>query len=133
MLYTLIASVAVLAQEGGNVDFGDLIPVLTALTGITTGFFAARRGEKTDKLQNDQAEITSLIQGYTNQIAAYSGIVESLQQEVLRMRTQFDQDRSVWNEEKDAFNSEERKLRARLKDTKNDLEYLQDAKQDKTG
>lgn len=88
------------AAKSSGLDFGTLAPIITALTGLGTGFFAARRSEKADKVQAAQGEIAQLIQGYTNQISAYSSIVESLQSEVARLRTQFDDDRKDWEDEK---------------------------------
>lgn len=87
-------------QSGVTIDFAALTPFLTAVSGIVMGFLAARRSEKADKVQQEQTEVTSLIQGYTNQIAAYSEIVKSLQTEVSRLRTQFDVDRDEWERER---------------------------------
>lgn len=88
------------ADAGASVSIRDLAPLLTAICGSLTGFYAAKRTERADKLQSEQSELNALMQGYANQISAYSGIVESLQQEVLRLRTQFDVDRQAWELEK---------------------------------
>lgn len=96
MLSILLAA----ADAGSSVALKDLTPFVTAISGALTGFLAAKRSAKADKVQYEQNELTSLMQGYTNQISAYSGIVESLQQEVLRLRTQFDLDRTAWDLEK---------------------------------
>lgn len=95
----LIAQAAA-EQKNTGVDLAALTPFLTAVSGIVMGFLAARRSEKADKVQGQQNEITSLIQGYTNQIAAYSDIVTSLQSEVTRLHTQFDLDRKEWEDDK---------------------------------
>lgn len=88
------------AAQSSSVDFGTLAPFITAISGLATGFFAARRSEKADKVQAAQGEIAQLITGYTNQISAYSSIVNSLQSEVARLRTQFDDDRKEWEDER---------------------------------
>lgn len=88
------------ADAGASISLRDLAPLLTAVSGAFTGFYAAKRTEKADRIQSEQTELSALMQGYANQIAAYSGIVDTLQQEVLRLRTQFDAERATWEVEK---------------------------------
>jgi flagellar biosynthesis chaperone FliJ len=100
------------AAAGTTVDLGSMIPLLTAVSGIMMGFMAARRSEKADKVQQENSEVTSLIQGYTNQIGAYSDIVRSLQNEIARLRAQMDEDREIWEQERQQSTRD----RASLKD-----------------
>lgn len=96
----LLALAATDANAGASISLRDLAPLLTAVSGAFTGFYAAKRTEKADRIHTEQTELSALMQGYTNQIAAYSGIVDTLQQEVLRLRTQFDLERASWETEK---------------------------------
>ncbi len=124
----IIAFIALLtaaaSDQGVTIDFAALTPFITAISGIVMGFLAARRSEKADKVQQEQTEVTSLIQGYTNQIAAYSEIVKSLQTEVSRLRTQFDLDRDEWERERTEINSQRASLEKKLTSMERELRTL---------
>lgn len=80
--------------------------VIVAFFGVVTAWLTTRRGEKSDKIQQEQAEVASLIKGYTDQIAAYTGIVTGLQAEVSRLREQYEADRAIWDADRHAWKAE---------------------------
>lgn len=116
------------AEAGASISLRDLAPLLTAISGAFTGFYAAKRTEKADRIHTEQTEFSALMQGYANQIAAYSGIVDTLQHEVLRLRTQFDADRTAWEVEKAAEQRAESALQEKIAKLEQEVSRLKRTK-----
>lgn len=93
----------ILAVDGSE---GWIAAAVVGVFGVITAWLTARHGEKSDKIQQEQAEVASLIKGYTDQIAAYTGIVTGLQSEVKRIRDQYEVDRKFWETERITWKQE---------------------------
>jgi len=114
ILHTFFAA----SDPGASIAVRDLAPIITAVAGGLTGFFSAKRTEKSDKLNSEKAELSALLQGYNSQMATYSTMVEALEGEVVRMRLQHEEDRKLWVLER----AELTELRDRFKKRISDLE-----------
>lgn len=106
-----ILSKFTLGKVEGSVDFSELAPFITAIGGLVLGVLGANHNKKNTTMQDNQSTISSIIQGFTSQIEAYSKIVSTLQSEVTRINEEIETERAAWQEKMESALREWEKAR----------------------
>lgn len=112
----VFAMIIVLSAAAPYINGSDIAAILTALGGIIVGLFAAHRRSRSERERLETAERDTTL-------AAYNSIIKTLQDEVLRQRTQtdndrreYDSDKREWQHREEYLENQIRELKKRLRD-----------------
>lgn len=103
-------------SNSGKLDItgADIAALVTAIGGIIVGVFAAYRRSKSDRERLDSDEHSAIY-------GAYTKIVQTLQDEVTRLRSSYNNERKEWLEERNLLEKENDQLKDEIIDLRRQL------------